>query len=41
VVFPGETITVRMWQDAGAVFVEALCKDRGTPVLSNAVIEAR
>jgi acyl dehydratase len=41
VVFPGETITVRMWPDAGAVFVEALCKERGTPVLSNAVIEVR
>jgi acyl dehydratase len=41
VVFPGETITVRMWSDAGAVFVEALCKERGTPVLSNAVIEVR
>ena len=41
VVFPGETITVRMWPDARAVFVEALCKERGTPVLSNAVIEVR
>jgi acyl dehydratase len=41
VVFPGETITVRMWPDAGAVFVEALCNERGTPVLSNAVIEVR
>jgi len=41
VVYPGETITVRMWSDAKAVFVEALCKERGTPVLSNAVIEVR
>ncbi|WP_245913109.1 MaoC/PaaZ C-terminal domain-containing protein [Mycobacterium kansasii] len=41
VVFPGETITVRMWQEPEAVFVEALCKDRGTPVLSNAIIEVR
>ncbi|KZS62443.1 MaoC/PaaZ C-terminal domain-containing protein [Mycobacterium ostraviense] len=41
VVFPGETITVRIWQEPEAVFVEALCKDRGTPVLSNAVIEIR
>jgi acyl dehydratase len=41
VVFPGETITVRMWPDAGVVFVEALCKERGTPVLSNSVIEVR
>jgi hypothetical protein len=30
-----------MWSDAKAVFVEALCKERGTPVLSNAVIEIR
>ena len=41
VVFPGETIGIRMWRDAGAVFVEAHCKERGTPVLSNAVIEIR
>jgi acyl dehydratase len=39
VVYPGETITVRMWRDAGMVFIQALCKERGTPVLSNAVIE--
>ncbi|KAA1248304.1 3-alpha,7-alpha,12-alpha-trihydroxy-5-beta-cholest-24-enoyl-CoA hydratase [Mycobacterium simiae] len=41
VMFPGETITVRMWQEPEAVFVEALCRERGTPVLSNAVIEVR
>jgi acyl dehydratase len=41
VVFPGETITVRMWRDPGVVFIEALCKERGTPVLSNAAIEIR
>jgi hypothetical protein len=40
-VFLGEAITVRMWRDAGAVCVEALCKKRGTLVLSNAVIEIR
>src|SRR5262249_36603232 len=41
VIFPGDTITVWMWRDAEAVFVEALCKERGTPVLSNAAIEIR
>ena len=41
VVFPGETITVQMWPDEGAVFIKALCKERGTPVLANAVIEVR
>ena len=41
VVFPGETIIVRIWRESDVVFVEALCKERGTPVLSNAVIETR
>lgn len=41
VVFPGETITVRMWREGAAVLVEALSKDRGAAVLSNAAIEVR
>jgi acyl dehydratase len=41
VLFPGETIVVRIWREAGMVFVDALCKERGTPVLSNAAIEIR
>lgn len=41
VVFPGETITVRMWREGQTVLVEAVSKDRGTAVLSNAAIENR
>jgi len=41
VLFPGETIVVRMWRETGVVFIEALCKERGTAVLSNAAIEIR
>ncbi|MFL0278138.1 MaoC/PaaZ C-terminal domain-containing protein [Mycobacterium sp. SMC-19] len=41
VVFPGEVITVRMWREKAAVLFEALSKERGSVVLSNASIELR
>jgi len=41
VVFPGETIIVRMWREGQTVLVEAVSKERRTAVLSNAGIEIR
>ena len=41
VVFPGETIVVRMWRDDGRVLVDAHTKEREAPVLSNAVVTWR
>ncbi|WP_236979530.1 MaoC/PaaZ C-terminal domain-containing protein [Mycobacterium kiyosense] len=41
VVYPGETIVVRMWRLDDAVLIDAVCQQRGTAVLSNAVIGIR
>jgi acyl dehydratase len=38
VLFPGETIVTSMWREDGKVLVAAHCKERGTPVISNAAI---
>jgi acyl dehydratase len=34
-VFPGETITVDMWQDGDVISFEARVKDRGVTVIRN------
>ncbi len=41
VVFPGETIVTMVWRDGSRLVVAAKTKERDSPVLSNAVIEAR
>jgi acyl dehydratase len=38
VVFPGETIVTSIWNDPGIVHVEAIVKDRDTPVLTNGTL---
>ena len=35
VVFPGETITVDMWQDGDVISFEARVKERGVTVIRN------
>lgn len=39
VLYPGETVIVRMWDGDGAVVVEASCRERGSAVLSNGVVD--
>lgn len=39
VVFPGETIVTKVWNEDGRLLVTAETKERGTPVLSNAAID--
>jgi acyl dehydratase len=39
VLFPGETIVTSMWKDDDRIVVAAHCKERGTPVISNAAIK--
>lgn len=41
VVFPGETIEVSAWQEDKQIFIHAQSKERGTPVITNAVITLR
>jgi acyl dehydratase len=41
VLFPGETLVVQMWREAGKVLVQARCKERDTPVITNAAITLR
>lgn len=41
VVFPGETLLVRTWNEGERIVFEVATKERGTPVLSNAVISLR
>lgn len=41
VLFPGETIVTSIWREGGEIFLAAESKERGTPVLSNAVIKVR
>lgn len=38
VVFPGETLVIRMWREDGRVLVEAGTKERDSAVISNAAI---
>jgi acyl dehydratase len=38
VVFPGETVEVSVWDEGDRLLVGATSKERGTPVLSNAVV---
>jgi acyl dehydratase len=41
VVFPGETVVTRIWEEADHLAVEAEAKDRGTTVLSQGVVVRR
>jgi len=41
VLFPGETLVVQMWREDGMVLVQARCKERDTPVITNAAITLR
>lgn len=41
VVFPGETLVERIWQEGEEIVFEVMTKERETPVLSNAVISVR
>lgn len=41
VVFPGETIVTRIWDEGDRIWVEAATAERGEPVISNGVIERR
>lgn len=38
VVFPGETILTKVWQDGCNISIEATTKERNTPVISNSAI---
>jgi acyl dehydratase len=38
VVFPGETIITRIWDEGAEVVVEAVTAERGSPVISNGVV---
>ena len=38
VVFPGETVTTRMWEEGDKVLLEAVVEDRDATVLSNAAL---
>jgi acyl dehydratase len=41
VLFPGETIVTSLWRDGDTVTVAATCKERGTPVISNAAVRVK
>jgi acyl dehydratase len=41
VVFPGETLGVSLWREDDRVFLTAVSAERGTPVLSNGVLDLR
>jgi acyl dehydratase len=38
VLFPGETIVTSIWREDGRILVDARCKERQTPVISNAAL---
>lgn len=38
VVFPGDTIVTKMWKEDGTILIEAVNKERETPVITNAAI---
>jgi acyl dehydratase len=41
VVLPGETLVTRVWDEGGDLIVQASTKDRGEPVLTDAVVRRR
>jgi len=41
VLFPGETIVTSVWNEGDKLLIAATCKERGTPVISNAAITVR
>jgi acyl dehydratase len=41
VLFPGETIETSMWREGNKILINAKCKERGAPVISNAAITLR
>ena len=41
VVFPGETLAISIWREAGLVHLEATTKERSLPVLTNASVRVR
>jgi acyl dehydratase len=41
VVFPGDTIVTSMWRRGQSLYVAATNRERGTPVITNAVITLR
>lgn len=41
VLFPGETIVTNAWREGDKILISATCKERGTPVISNAAITLR
>ncbi|MDH3307500.1 MAG: MaoC/PaaZ C-terminal domain-containing protein [Acidimicrobiia bacterium] len=40
-VFPGETIVTKIWQEETGILIEAVTKDRLSPVISNAILTVR
>jgi acyl dehydratase len=41
VLFPGETIETSLWREGNKILINAKCKERGAPVISNAAITLR
>lgn len=41
VLFPGETIVTSMWRTPEGIVVGATCKERGTPVITNAAVTVK
>jgi acyl dehydratase len=41
VLFPGETLVIRGWKEDGRILLDARCKERDTPVISNAALRLR
>jgi len=41
VLFPGETIVTSIWREDDRILVDARCKERDTPVISNAALTAK
>jgi len=41
VAFPGETYVVSYWKEGGRILLQAVAKERGAPIITNAAIEIR